>query len=382
MDRQLDRKILPLLPLPTIGQLFSALHTAEAPMANFLKPPQEGFAFYKGRQAIIGGLEAVARAYDSESLTVLLPDLYCYQTLQVIKASHEKVRLYPVRQDLSPDWPRLEKMLPACGSPTVFCVVDFFGFPNQQEPSRQFAREHRLVLLEDRAHTLLGADIDPPKYLAVYSPWKLLPVPFMGILFTSNELSPFVPRPRGSAPVINLAAWIAWRQLQRLMTALGVPWDSKAERISSHSEVAKVDNSASGLVRANFLARKMLRSLCPHLGAVAQVRRRNYLQLESCFQENKNVATVFDRLLPEVVPQVMPVLLKRGSSRVVAKLRAKGISARQWPYAVDDLLIEPEDHSVALDIWSKLMLLPIHQDINSKQIASMGKIVNRLTASG
>ncbi|MCB2193145.1 MAG: hypothetical protein KQI62_16355 [Deltaproteobacteria bacterium] len=106
------------------------------------------------------------------------------------------------------------------------------------------------------------------------------------------------------------------------------------------------------------------------------------MQLEACFQGNENLATLFDHLPHEVAPQVMPLLVKQGSSGVVPTLRARGISARQWPYAVDDLLADPKEHAAALDIWSKLMLLPLHQDINSRQIASMGELVNRLTAGG
>lgn len=261
MEKQLNRKILPLLPLPTFRQLFSALHPCKTSWDVSLNLSENAFFFYKGRQAILGGLEAVARAHNSETMTVLLPDLYCYQTMQVIKANHAEVRLYPVGRDLSPDWPRVKKLLPKDGSPTVLCMVDFFGFPNQHQAAKEFAREHRLVLLEDRAHTLLTANLEPPRDLAVYSPWKLLPVPFMGVLLTSKELSAFVPRPRATAPMVNLLFWIAWRQVQRLMTALGLPWDSQAERISSYSEISKVSVSALGLVRANALAGKMLGSM-------------------------------------------------------------------------------------------------------------------------
>ena len=95
---------------------------------------------------------------------------------------------YPVTENLNPDWRLLHALVLLNGKPDVFILVHYFGFPGEIRNAFQFCQQVGAVLLEDGAHVLTPiGGIGKFSWASVFSPYKLLPVPKLGVLVTSKE---------------------------------------------------------------------------------------------------------------------------------------------------------------------------------------------------
>ncbi len=122
---------------------------------------------------------------------VLLPAFICRDVLSSVAEAGAEPAFYSVRPDLSPDednarWPDAKAIL----------AVDYFGFPQDLAPFRDYSRRTGASVIEDAAHALFSHDA-AGKLLGTRAP--------LGILSLRKSL----PLPNGGALLANDAALAA-----------------------------------------------------------------------------------------------------------------------------------------------------------------------------
>lgn len=106
--------------------------------------------FSYGRRALAQGLLAAGLKPGDK---VLLPEFICRDLLSSLAAVGASPVFYPVAPDLSPAvepsrWPEARAVV----------AVDYFGFPQELSPFREYCRRTGAVLIEDNAHGLFSRD--------------------------------------------------------------------------------------------------------------------------------------------------------------------------------------------------------------------------------
>ncbi|MBI4424835.1 MAG: DegT/DnrJ/EryC1/StrS family aminotransferase [Elusimicrobia bacterium] len=86
---------------------------------------------------------------------VLFPGFLCGEAVDAARALACEPRFYPVGPGLEPalaesEWPRAAAVV----------AVDYFGFPQDLEPFRRYARRTGALLIEDNAHGLFSRAVD------------------------------------------------------------------------------------------------------------------------------------------------------------------------------------------------------------------------------
>lgn len=108
--------------------------------------------FSYGRSALLAALRLCdLRAGDA----VLVPGYICQEVLAPVAASGARALFYGVNEALEPahawrDWPAARAVV----------AVNYFGFPQNLAPFRQYCTHHGAVLIEDNAHGWLGRDAE------------------------------------------------------------------------------------------------------------------------------------------------------------------------------------------------------------------------------
>lgn len=116
-----------------------------------------------------------------------VPAYFCENGLGPLRGDAARLRFYPVRADMAPDWPAVEAMLGA-GRPHLFVLPHFFGMENEAAAARAFCDRVGALLLEDAAHLLRPVgEVGRFGDFTSYSPRKYFEVPDAGILVVRGE---------------------------------------------------------------------------------------------------------------------------------------------------------------------------------------------------
>lgn len=97
-------------------------------------------------------VEALNQAGVSAGSTVLLPAFICRDVLASVHALNAHVAFYDVDEQLRP------RQLDQCPAATAVLAVNYFGFPQDLAPFREYCTRHHARLIEDNAHGLFSRD--------------------------------------------------------------------------------------------------------------------------------------------------------------------------------------------------------------------------------
>ena len=75
------------------------------------------------------GLGAVLRKTNAAAVTLWIPGYFCYPVLSLVRQLPVRFRFYPVLDDLSPDWDRIDVEPAGPDEAQAFLLVHFFRFP-------------------------------------------------------------------------------------------------------------------------------------------------------------------------------------------------------------------------------------------------------------
>ena len=373
---------VPAAPLPSLGLILSALANSGSAGKSWVRHSSGRVArvYRLGRDALSAAVQAVERETGQKKLLIWFPAYFCNEALAPLRQLEVDIGFYPVCEDLSPDWTILEGLVARERAGQIFVLVHYFGFPNDVRQAREFCERHGLKLLEDAAHVLLPSLSIGEGDIQVFSPRKLLPLPAGGILVVPTEMSAYlVDIPEEKQPA-ETALWLARRVAQRIMIQLHIPWHLFRRARLSGEGVPSNGGRGTSLESCGPFTLKLLATLEQQLDEVVRRRRYNYSCLLKWAKGLVLCRPLFPVLPEGVCPYVFPLLVERESGEIVGKLQSVGIPASQWPDLPPEVLAEKTKGATALEIRSRLLLLPVHQSLSQEQIDAVSHGVDAVAS--
>lgn len=166
------------VPVEVPGQLINNDRTREP---RFLGgngrlpwPAEHSALFGSGREALYALMTALGVGHGD---SVLIPGYVPEGVLAPCLRRGVRVEMYPITEDLSPEWDTLETLLDA-KRPRIAVLIHYFGVRQDAARFRALCERFRCIFIEDLAHVLPaeGASIGIEGDVVLYSLPKMLPV--------------------------------------------------------------------------------------------------------------------------------------------------------------------------------------------------------------
>ncbi len=359
-------------PIPYLKTLWQALFAELSDGEPWYSPDSEkSIHFYsRGMWAMAEGITAILDKKGGENGQVWLPDYFCNEALIPLRIKGTSLYFYPIKEDISPDWNRIELQVNRSCSPDIFVLVHYFGFPNCLGEARAFCDKHGAELLEDCAHLLLPVN-GCGQSAAFFSPRKLLSLPEGGLLIMPYN-SPVQQTLKFGANKKLIFKWLALRLAQRVMLTVGISWHHfRKTAIGNLHNCPANQLSEKKEMPPDKYTLKLLWVIEKDLDYVVEKRRENYIRLLRAVDEIKDGKPLFPSLPDHICPYTFPMILSEGRDVMSRQLNQSGIPASSWPDLPPEVLQKRDDHKTAVWLQEHILLLPVHQDLSKKQVEYM-----------
>jgi dTDP-4-amino-4,6-dideoxygalactose transaminase len=356
----------PLTPADLLGLARNGRELAEVPDALF---------FGTGRAALLAGLTGLGVGPGHE---VLLPAYLCESVVTPVETVGAQPVYFPIGRRFEVDLAALESAITPRTRAVV--LIHYLGFPGPVEEVRALCQRRGLVLIEDCAHALFSRAGDRPLGtfgdLAIFSPWKSLPLPDGGLLRVNDaHLWPQVPKQQ--PPARRTLTRMAYRSLGTLEQAIG--WSPRLAllqrpglRQSMHEQVSAgpVESLAGSGV-----SRRLLRAA--RSAHVVGRRRKHFARLLDACRNLPWARPVFDKLPDGVCPLGLPLVAEH-RDRWRDTLLRRGVNVRtyweQLPPGVD-----PDRFPDAAWLRDRILVLPVHQGLPSDGVEWLARLLPSLS---
>jgi dTDP-4-amino-4,6-dideoxygalactose transaminase len=330
--------------------------------------------YASGRAALLAGLQTLGIGARDE---VLLPAYLCESVVTPVEAVGATPTFFPVGRRFEVDVPAVES---AIGPKTrAVVMIHYLGFPGPVDELRALCQARGLTLIEDCAHALYSREGDrllgTTGDLAIFSPWKSLPLPDGGLLVANRPgLAPPVPESRPVAR--KTAARLAYRALGAVEQAIG--WSPRSAllqrpglRRSLHEQVS---SGPVEMLAGSAVSRRLLRAASP--ARVVGRRRRHFARLLDACRDLSWATPIFDELPEGVCPLGLPLVAEERDRWRDALLR-NGVNVRtyweQLPPAVDT------DHFPDAGwLRDRILILPVHQGLPIDGVEWLARLLPKL----
>ncbi|MBL8491689.1 MAG: DegT/DnrJ/EryC1/StrS family aminotransferase, partial [Rhodocyclaceae bacterium] len=314
-----------------------------------------------------------------------------------------------VGPDLQAD---LDHVRDLCRRPAAaLFVTHFFGFPQPLDELGAIARERGTLLIEDAAHGLFSATPDGSPLgsigdMAIFSPWKSLPVPDGGLLRLAPQWLPRGPLPARTPGGASIAGKLrhmieeslsathprAVRTLRTRLTDPAIRWLRSARsgtEPAAGMPVLRGDASAAEAAQVEFRQERgdwgmspVSTYLLPRVTQreIREERRRNYAILAEGIRVTDAIAPLARALPAHCCPLFFPVVASRPRD-FCRHLSASGIGFfRAW--CVFHPAIDWESFPVEAHLKQHVVVLPVHQGLGAEQMARIAAAVNEWSVQG
>lgn len=319
-----------------------------------------------GRQAMGLAVSAVGR--------VLVPAFICRSVPHAIEALGKAVEFYGVRDDLTVDG---DSLLREADGRKAVVWVHYFGFPLQLELLETLRSRGNLLVVEDCAHAFLSQAGDRPLgtfgHCGVFSFRKTVPVAEGGGLVVNASMS--IPRNGGPPSYLRALKGTIDLMMSDVELRMGCRLRSLRKAVRARKAFTFTPNggnTAAGTISP--LTRYLLTRFDSQ--AIRQSRRANYLRLLQVLEGLRGVQTVFPILPDGVCPMAFPLWVDDRERLQAALLRA-GVEAYPWPDLPDGL--DPMLFRGVYRMAHRLLLLPLHQDLNGRHLRWIEQAVKTAT---
>ena len=313
----------------------------------------------RGRDAILHGISMLGLEKGDQ---VLAPGYICGSALSPFAARGIETVFYDLTPGLNADLADIESKVTK--KTRALFVVHYFGFPQDMAAITGFCASRGLKLIEDCAHAFMGMAREEPVGsfgdIAVFSLRKSLPVSYGGVLLACSK-GEFTEKERLSESVSGLLRMIA----EAAVFKAGFP---NPYRIKDSRERAEKTEHEAFCEEAGRAPSYLTSKTAASFKGLAHRRRRNFLRYNDALGSRalSGPGPLFPELAEGVVPMAYPLWTQRAKETARA-LRNTGIGAYMWPGAeMPELGTARCDQSV--DLAGKIVLLPLHQDIEERHI--------------
>ncbi|HYE85625.1 MAG TPA: DegT/DnrJ/EryC1/StrS family aminotransferase, partial [Vicinamibacterales bacterium] len=341
--------------------------------------------FFRARNAIyhlFDGLRALR-----PRLSVLVPDYNSGNEILALQAAGATLHFYRIGRDMRPNLDDIQRLCKA-HDPDVLYVIHYLGWPQPLDALTAICRQRSMLLVEDCALALLsqpdGMPLGSTADWSIYCLYKTLPVP-NGALLVENTL------PLAALERLNLRRATGFSVLGRISELLVQRLRARLDGVGTAIQSAKrAIGKAAGALEYNratvgdigFALDDVDLAMSPtserliarlDFDAIRRTRVTNYQTLATALADS--VRSAQPDLPDGVCPLVLPILVadKPASARA---LRQRGIEPLEfWNYGAGDTALETPDVRY---LRSRVLGLPIHQDISPRQLAYMAAQLSHL----
>lgn len=331
-----------------------------------------------GRSALVAGLRILGITKGDR---VLIPAYICKIIPSLLSVLGISYRYYPLKQDLSIDTDGLRKLIDSTGSKAVI-IVHYFGFIDPGfDDVIMLCRDKGLKIIEDCVHALysknngrmVGADGD----IGIFSLHKALGTPTGGMLTINFEYEgtielkemPFAKKAlrtvRGFIYILEKTVGFSVRPyLLSLKPIRRVLRKDKEEKVVKGYAIDRISLKIFNNIKEAGAVRK---------------QRENFNYLLSKVSEF-GLVPIYKELPEGVSPFGFPILLENRDKVQQLLYRKGAIVNALWdelPYDIDE-----ERFRVSHLLSKKILVLPVHQDIEFRNIDSLIAIIEEGLGTG
>ncbi|MCZ8074162.1 MAG: DegT/DnrJ/EryC1/StrS family aminotransferase [Paucibacter sp.] len=332
--------------------------------------------FLRGRYGLH---EAFRRAGLGPGKRLLVPSYHCPTMADPGLRLGADIVLYPLKADLTVDVQALQRLLQAePQSGDCLLLTHFFGIAQPDaiiEELQALCAAHQLRLIEDCSHCLALGPSSLPEGIgshgdfAVSSPYKFIPVPEMGLLWTNHggsldasDTPPATGRQGWRQAATLMRGWAAqpgqapaWKAPNTKSATSAAPareWEEDCVGISSH--YLPSEEGRHHLPISNFILERT------PLKLVTERRRENFQRWLSLCKGLPQLQPLHATLPDACVPYMFPVLLDAPEMHF-AVLKHAGLPIWRW----DDELASPCNTASRYRLG--LLHLPCQQGLSESQ---------------
>lgn len=330
--------------------------------------------FASGRAALLAGLQALSIGSGDE---VLLPAYLCESVSTPVEAVGATPRFFPVGRDLGVDPGALEASITPRTRAVV--LIHYLGFPGPVEAVREICQRRGVTPIEDCAHALYGR-LDEQELgsfgdLAIFSPWKSLPLPDGGLLRVNRpDLRPVAPAEHPST--LRTLARLTYKGLGTVESMVG--WTPRLRMLQRSDLRRGMHQRVSAGPVESLAGSEVARRLyaAANRAWVVGRRRRNYARLLEVCKTLAWARPVFEELPVGVCPLGLP-LLAEDRDQYRDRLLSHGVNVRTYwehlPAGVD-----LEQFPDAAWVSDRILVLPVHQRLPSDHVEWLARLLPRI----
>lgn len=399
---QVFRSSIPEGALPSVSHIFHAIRSTQyngSPKhsAGLFKETGDIYCFSRGTWAISAFFDLVRKTTGKTTIRLFAPNFFCNGVLETLKKDNRlKVMLYPISDNLDPDWDGVFRLSERLGSPDIFLLVHYFGFMRDTEAALTYCAKVGAFLLEDCAHvTGPSPGVRIAGHGAIYSPRKVLPVPDGGLLVVKRDFFErrdpawgcktahfgFSGRFRHSVDSLAMGyLWLLKKLAQLAFIRWDIPWSRPAAGNTHSSGLADSGRDFSMSIITERLMDVYARKIVDFQAS----RRRNYFILNQAVMELAPIVRpLFEEPNENACPYIYPLLINRDhAGMALFYLNRKGIPARTWPDLPPEVFSASVENRTAVDLHERLLTLPVHQSLLPKHLCRMAEILKNTVRAG
>jgi len=367
------RPISTTAPMPTVADLFSGAEAGiDALVAPWVGASDQSAMLSRASWAIRAIVDGHAET-SGKAPRLWIPDYFCDSALTFVRETPTPIVLYPVCEDLEPDWTICERMA-VDAPPNLFLQVHYFGWPRDLSRARAFCNRHGAALIEDAAHALApGPGIGSIGDYTIWSLYKHLPLPDGALLVARRSAL-------GADAVLHAArrlaargsAWAGlWplrRLVQRLTPELALRLRRDARSFDEDAELARRGDAAG----ISSIARRLAAKYSRRLSEITERRRRNEAAVRTTLEDCGGLVPAFPPPPPGIAPYRA---VFRADSTDQARFWYEaftqfGNAVETWPDLPQEVRKAPDRHRGALALRQSCFGLPVHADHEPQELAA------------
>ncbi|NOX87865.1 MAG: hypothetical protein GXO77_02485 [Calditrichaeota bacterium] len=305
--------------------------------------------------------------------------------IRALLAAGVELEYYKILSDTNIDFDDLEKKIRQTGIKVLY-FIHYVGMPQNPEKIAELKKKYNLILIEDNALGLFSGFRDQPLGsfgdVSIFCFYKTLPIPNGGGLCINNPELNFTVAVKAPQLVSTLSrtaglvfTWMDLkfdgfgRKLQKIKSSFGNIADKmEVERVPVLDSQFDVSRADWGMSRISYylIDRVSVEEICER-------RRKNYQFMHEHIPEKFHL---FSELPEQAVPWFFPVKVKNREV-VFRELTSRGVDcARFWRHSHPD--IPAERFPEVRELRDLILELPIHQDLDEKQLSFISEQFNQL----
>lgn len=331
--------------------------------------------YFRASNAIWNGIKLLKLSPDDE---ILFPSYHCGIELDVLLKAGLKVKYYTVGRDTRISMASIRENIG--GKTKGIFVIHYFGFPQDLSSIAELCRAKRLYLIEDCSHGLYSRDGDAPLGtvgdLAVFSMWKMVPIPFGGALVVNR---PGFPRPERPAPPSRYETIRILKKLFEIHAMNSGLYESfvwksmirplaytirRANRTLSDDKWSQKEigvpefSTERGDWGIPPISRWMLSKTNER--TIVRKRRDYFERLLDLTQKGKGLLPLLTDLPKGVCPTYFPVIVRDPAAFVKFMKDRKFEVIRFWFWNESEFRFPKEEYPDAVFLKSHTIILPVH----------------------